>query len=223
MAQIFHPSANTLARLSIFGGAFIALGALVLTYMVVRSPYQTGVDVVKAQPVPFSHEHHVNGLGIDCRYCHSTVEESSFAGMPPTYTCMSCHSQVWTQSPMLEPVRASFRNNKPLNWVRVHRLPDFVYCHHGVHVQKGVGCVECHGRVDLMPLTWKAEPMTMQWCLECHRHPEKHLRPQSEIFNLDWRPQDAPEGKDQLTLGRELVKAHNIPVDRLTNCSTCHR
>src|SRR5262245_51218870 len=177
MAQIFHPSMNTLSRLSIYGAAFFALGALGLVYGYNRSPYETRVRVIPAQPVQFSHEHHVRGLGIDCRYCHTSVEWSSFAGIPPTYTCMSCHSQIWSESPMLEPVRASLRDAKPIRWNRVHDLPDFVYFHHGIHVQKGVGCVSCHGRVDLMPLAWKEKPLTMEWCLECHREPEKHLRP----------------------------------------------
>jgi hypothetical protein len=223
MPQIFSEGSNTLAKASIVGAVLLGLGGVVVGYWLQMSPYVTQVNVVRAQPVQFSHEHHVRGLGIDCRYCHTSVETSSSAGMPPTYTCMSCHSQVWTQSPMLEPVRVSLAKDEPIRWSRVHDLPDFVYFNHSIHVQKGVGCVSCHGRVDKMPLAWKAESMTMQWCLDCHRHPEKHLRPQSEIFNLDWRPQDAPEAKDQLTLGRELVKAHNIPVDRLTNCSTCHR
>ena len=131
-------------------------------------------------------------LGIDCRYCHTSVETEGFAGMPPTHTCMTCHSQIWSDSPMLEPVRASLRERKPLAWTRVHDLPDFVYFHHGIHVQKGVACVSCHGRVDQMPLTWKEEPMTMEWCLNCHRHPERHLRPKEEVFLMDWVPPSRP-------------------------------
>ncbi len=219
MPQIFHPSANTLARVTIFGGAFAALGLLVLTYMVERSPYQTQVGVIREQPVPFSHEHHVRGLGLDCRYCHTSVETSSAASVPPTYTCMSCHSQIWTDSPILAPVRDSLRDGKPLAWSRLHDLPDFVYFHHGIHVQKGVGCVECHGRVDLMPMTWKDKPLTMEWCLECHRHPERHVRPREEVFNMDWKPKDG----DQLAQGRELIQKYHVPTDRLTNCSVCHR
>jgi hypothetical protein len=221
MAQIFHPSTNTLSRLTIFGGAFGALGLIVLTYWIQRSPYVTEVNVIRAQPVQFSHEHHVRGLGIDCRYCHTSVETSSFAGVPPTYTCMTCHSQVWNDSPMLAPVRVSLANDEPIRWTRVHDLPDFVYFDHSIHVNKGIGCVSCHGRVDKMPLTWKAEPLTMEWCLNCHRHPERYLRPQEAIFDMEWRPED--DGTDQLTLGRRLVQEHHIPVDRLTNCSTCHR
>jgi hypothetical protein len=219
MPQIFHPSFNTLSRLSIFGGAFAALGLLAVTYMLVGSPYQTQVGLVRDQPVPFSHEHHVRGLGIDCRYCHTSVETSSVAGVPPTYTCMSCHSQIWSDSPMLQPVRDSLKQDKPLVWSKVHDLPDFVYFHHGIHIQKGVGCVSCHGRVDLMPLTYKDQPLTMEWCLECHRHPEKHVRPREEVFNMEWKP----PGGDQLTLGRKLIEDNHVPVDRLTNCSVCHR
>src|ERR1700710_527552 len=177
MAQIFHPSTNTLAKASIFGAVFIVgfIGYVVSAYD--RSPWHTGVGTAKDQPVPFSHEHHVRGLGIDCRYCHTTVETSAVASVPPTYTCMSCHAPIWSDSPMLAPVRDSLKNDKPLQWTRVHDLPDFVYFHHGIHVQKGVGCVSCHGRMDLMPMTWKEKPLTMEWCLECHRHPERHVRP----------------------------------------------
>jgi hypothetical protein len=219
MAQIFHPSTNTLSRLTIFGSLFAVLGLLVATYLFNKSPFVTQVDVVKNQVVPFSHEHHVRGLGIDCRYCHTTVEKSPFAGMPPTYTCMSCHSQVWTQAPMLQPVRASLAADQPLHWDRVHDLPDFVYFDHSIHVNKGVGCVSCHGRVDRMPLVRKAESMTMEWCLDCHRHPEKHLRPVSKIVDMEWQP------KDQLAQGLDLIGQNHLEtsLDRLTNCSTCHR
>jgi Cytochrome c7 and related cytochrome c len=219
MPQIFHPSANTLSRLTIFGAIGIGLGVLLLCYLGMQSPYQTQVRVVRPQPVPFSHEHHVRGLGIDCRYCHTSVESSPFAGLPPTYTCMSCHSQIWASSPMLEPVRASLAQKKPLKWTRVHDLPDFVYFNHAIHVQKGVGCVSCHGRVDKMPLAWKEEPMTMEWCLECHRHPENHLRDKKDVFRMDL----VLSTQEQLQKGHELVKNQHIEVDRLTNCSVCHR
>jgi hypothetical protein len=219
MPQIFHPSANTLSRLTIFGALIILFGPVLFTYLLLLSPYQTQVGVIHPQPVPFSHEHHVRGLGIDCRFCHTTVETSSFAGLPPTHTCMSCHSQIWSTSPTLEPVRASLARSQPLVWSRVHNLPDFVYFHHGIHIQKGVGCASCHGRVDLMPITWKDQPMTMSWCLECHRHPERHLRERRDILRMDY----APSERDQLALGRELVARNHIETDRLTNCSVCHR
>jgi hypothetical protein len=219
MAQIFRPSANTLSRLSIFVAGLLGVGLVVGAYAFNQSPVVTKVNLVIDQPVAFSHEHHVRALGIDCRYCHTSVEKGAFAGMPPTYTCMSCHSQVWGQAPMLAPVRASLASNEPMKWNRVHDLPDFVYFDHSIHVNKGVGCVSCHGQIDKMPLAWKAEPMTMQWCLDCHRAPEQHLRPLDKIVDTDWK------AEDQLALGRQLVKDYKIDqaLDRLTNCSTCHR
>jgi hypothetical protein len=183
----------------------------------------TKVDLIVDQKVPFSHEHHVRGLGIDCRYCHTTVETEAEASVPPTYTCMSCHSQVWNEAPMLAPVRESMAQNKPLEWRKVHDLPDFVYFHHGIHVQKGVGCVECHGRVDQMPLMWKEKSLSMGWCLECHKNPEKFVRPKDEVFNMTWKAADEGEGETQASLGAKLVQEYNIPKDRLTNCSVCHR
>jgi hypothetical protein len=199
---------------------FFVVGLLFVVYMIFASPYVTQVHVVRDQPVPFSHEHHVSALGIDCRYCHTSVEVSTFAGIPPTETCMTCHSQIWVDSPMLEPVRKSMRTNEPIRWNRVHDLPDYAYFNHAIHVKKGVGCASCHGRIDQMPLTWKEQPLTMEWCLGCHRHPERHLRPPAEVFNMNWAP---PVGQDQVELGRALVKQGHVPVDRLTNCSVCHR
>jgi hypothetical protein len=174
--------------------------------------------VARTQPVPFSHEHHVGGLGIDCRYCHTSVETSAFAGIPPAATCMNCHSQIWSTSSMLEPVRASYRTGKPIVWMRIHELPDYVNFNHSIHVSKGVGCVACHGRVDQMPLTWQAEPLTMQWCLDCHREPEKYVRPREKVFEMDWQGTGDP-----LVLGRELIKEYKIKNERsLTTCSICH-
>jgi hypothetical protein len=219
MPQVFHPSANTVSRLTIYGSVVLLLAPVFLGYFVLRSPHQTSVGIIRSQPVPFSHEHHVRGLGIDCRYCHTTVESSSFAGLPPTHTCMTCHSQIWSTSPLLEPVRTSLAENQPLVWTRVHNLPDFVYFHHGIHIQKGIGCSSCHGHIERMPMMWKAEPLTMQWCLECHRHPERHLREKRQVFNIDWSPSE----QEQLAVGRQLVKQNHVPVDRITNCSTCHR
>jgi len=190
-----------------------------LTSAVWWSPYTTYVNVPFDQPVPFSHQQHVAGLGIDCRYCHTSVETSSFAGMPATETCMTCHSQLWTEAPLLAPVRASLTTNTSLKWTRVYDLPDFAYFDHGIHVTKGVGCSTCHGRVDQMPITWKTQTLYMKWCLECHRAPEKYLRPQNEIYNMVWHP-----GKDQTALGRQLIAQDHIDTSgRLTNCSTCHR
>jgi hypothetical protein len=232
MAQIFHRSTNTISRLSIYGAVFVLAGLAWTGAEIQRSPYVTTQGVVKDQPVPFSHQHHVAGLGIDCRYCHTSVETSAFAGLPPTKTCMNCHSQIWNDSPMLEPVRASFRNNQPLVWTRVHDLPDFVYFNHSIHVAKGVGCATCHGRVDQMPLMYQAQSLQMEWCLECHRAPEKFLRPESEIFNMKYQP-PTPESPvtiqgeaftSQEALGRYLVKQNHLRrVEGLTSCSTCHR
>jgi hypothetical protein len=218
MAQIFHPSTNTIAKVSIFGGVFILAGVAVLIMAFVHSSYATGVGVFVEQPVPFSHEHHVSGLGIDCRYCHTSVEKSSFAGIPPTETCMTCHSQIWTNAAMLEPVRTSFQTGQPIEWVRVHNLPDFVYFNHSIHVAKGIGCETCHGRVDQMALTYKANTLYMEWCLDCHRHPENYIRPVGEVYTMGYQPQE-----DQVALGRELVQAYNIQVKQLTNCWVCHR
>jgi hypothetical protein len=219
MAQIFHPSTNTIARVTIFGAVFFLAGLLGLGWLAVRSTWATGVGVPVEQPVPFSHEHHVGGLGIDCRYCHTSVETSSSAGIPPTYTCMSCHSQLYNDSPLLKPVRDSLANGSPIMWNRVHNLPDFVYFDHSIHVSKGVGCVTCHGRVDQMPLTWKTQTLHMEWCIDCHRAPEQYIRPRENVFDMDWQP---PE--DQLTMGRRLVQEYHIlPPAQLTSCSTCHR
>lgn len=232
MAQIFHPSSNTLAKASILGGVFI-MGALGLAvYGFNSSSYQTQVNVARRQPVQFSHEHHVSGLGIDCRYCHTTVERSNYAGMPATKTCMTCHSQIWTNAEILEPVRASWRENEPLQWTRVHDLPDFVQFNHGIHVQKGVGCYSCHGEVDKMPLMWKTNSLHMQWCLDCHRDPAKHIRPREEVFTM--APRTVPAGKEAHAYGQELMAEYHVRTDiksepgfekqpnPITNCSTCH-
>ena len=152
-------------------------------------PLRPEPDLVE-QPIQFSHERHVAGNGIDCRYCHTSVEKAAFAGIPPTKTCMNCHSQIWAQSPYLEPVRASFRNDTSLEWNRVNDLPDFVYFDHSIHVAKGVGCETCHGRVDEMPLVWQAARLQMSWCLDCHRNPVKNVRPKQEVFNLNWNGDD---------------------------------
>ena len=216
MPQLFHQSMNTISRVSIFGALILLAALLWLAYEITRSPYVTGVDIVREQPVPFSHQHHVSGLGIDCRYCHDSVEESSFAGIPPTKTCMTCHSQIWVESPMLEPVRSSYRSGVPLEWTRVHDLADFVYFDHSIHIAKGIGCVTCHGEVDNMPLTWKAESLQMEWCLGCHRQPERFVRPRESIYDSRWTP-----GEDAQELGRRLVDEYSI--DRLTNCTICHR
>jgi hypothetical protein len=216
MSQIFHRSTNTLSRATIFGAVFVIAALGWILYAVQGSPYVTYAGVRKTQPVPFSHQHHVTGLGIDCRYCHTSVETSSYAGIPPTKTCMNCHSQIWSTAPMLEPVRESFRTDKSIRWIRVHDLPDYVYFNHSIHVAKGVGCTTCHGQVNKMPLMWQESSLQMTWCLDCHRHPERFVRPRSEVFSVTYTPPP-----DQLALGRKLVKEYSI--QSLTSCSTCHR
>jgi hypothetical protein len=218
MAQIFHPSMNTVARASIFGAVLIVGLLGYIGSVVDHSPYQTDADLVRNQPVPFSHEHHVRGLGIDCRFCHTSVEKSRFAGIPPTKICMTCHSKIWTDAPLLEPVRASWRENRPLSWTRVHNLPDFVYFNHSIHVNKGVGCATCHGQIDHMPLTSQFASLQMEWCLNCHRNPEKYLRPPDKVFDMSY---EAPS--NQIDMGLAQIQKENIKVGQLTNCYICHR
>ncbi len=217
MAQIFKSNMNSLMRVGIIlgvvtlgltGGALFELGA--------DSQYATRQGEAREQPIPFSHTHHVGSMGIDCRYCHTTVENSSYANVPPTKTCMNCHSQIWSDSPTLEPVRASYRTNESIRWTKVHDLPDFVYFNHSIHVKKGVGCETCHGRVDKMPLMYQNASLEMRWCLDCHRAPEKYLRPRSEITTMGYTPKE-----DQEVLGARLVKEYE--VQKLETCYTCHR
>jgi len=216
VAQIFHPSTNTLSKLSIFGSAVLLVALVAALAAINESPYITEVGVARSQPIPFSHKHHVGDDGIDCRYCHTSVENSSFAGIPPTKTCMSCHSQIWADSPTLAPVRDSFRDDKSIQWTRVHNLPGFVYFDHSIHIHKGVGCSTCHGRVDMMPLTWRENTLYMDWCLECHREPERFVRRREHVFSMDYLPP-----VDQIALGQKLVQEYRI--EKLTSCSTCHR
>jgi hypothetical protein len=218
MSQIFHPSMNHVAKGTIFGAVFIIAALGWVASAIDRSPYSTEAGIVREQPVPFSHEHHVNGLGLDCRYCHTSVDKSSFAGIPPTKTCMTCHSQLWTNAQILEPVRESWRTNKPLAWTRVNNVPDYVYFNHSIHIAKGVGCNVCHGQVDQMPLMYQAASLQMEWCLQCHRNPEKYIRPKDQVFNMKYQ---AP--KDQLALGNKLVEQYHIQKQQLTDCNVCHR
>jgi hypothetical protein len=233
MAQIFHRSTNLVARVTIFGAVLI-IGVLGFAlYEIALSPWYTDQNVTRQQPIPFSHRHHAGELGIDCRYCHTSVEKSSFAGLPPTQTCMTCHSQIWTNASMLEPVRASYRDDTSLEWTRVNALPDFVYFDHSIHVAKGIGCTTCHGPVADMPLTYRAGTLYMSWCLDCHRQPGKNIRPKSEVFNPFYEP---PSGEhpvtvengtkfvDQAAMGKYLMAEYKIlPLKNLQSCSTCHR
>ena len=236
MSQLFPRRANALARSSLAGVAGLVLFLGWAVFVLMRSSWVTRQHEFVEQPIQFSHAHHAGGMGIDCRYCHTSVDKSAFAGIPPTKTCMNCHSQIWTNAPILEPVRASFRNDTPLRWVRVHDLPDFVYFNHQIHVRQGVGCATCHGRIDQMPLTYQAETLLMEWCLGCHRAPEKFLRPREEVFNMAYEQPtssnpvsvtvDGTTSKftSQLELGLFLKKAYNVPgPNHMTSCSVCHR
>jgi hypothetical protein len=219
MSQIFKRSANAVTRMTLAGLVALALVAGLVVVTLMRSSWATKQHEYVEQPIQFSHAHHVGGVGLDCRYCHTSVEKSSFAGIPPTKTCMNCHSQIFNTEPILEPVRASLREGRHLEWIRVNDLPDFVYFSHQIHVRQGVGCVTCHGDVDSMPLMTQAAPLLMEWCLDCHRAPEKYLRPRADVFNMGYQ---APA--DQLELGRRLKTEYNVAsAEHLTSCSVCHR
>ncbi len=219
MAQIFSRTADTRFRAILIAIFALALGSLAIAGVYARSQYATDVARTPLQPVPFSHEHHAGELGIDCRYCHTKVETSADAGMPPTHTCMTCHSQIWTNARMLEPVRQSLAQHRSLIWQRVTRVPDYVYFRHDIHIAKGVSCVECHGRVDRMPLTYRAKALPMKFCLDCHRDPAPHLRPRDAVFDFDWKPP-----QNQAALEQKLMHLYRIhSPNQLTQCGVCHR
>jgi hypothetical protein len=217
MTAVFSPGANTLTKFSLLAMAFFAAGGTAWWWFWPRMDYRRHTSWIVEQPVPFSHKHHVSGLGIDCRFCHTTVEIAGNAGLPPTYTCMTCHSQIWTNAAILEPVRQSLATDTPLQWHRINDLPDYVYFNHAIHIAKGVGCAECHGQVDRMPLMYKAKSLTMGFCVDCHADPAPRLRPKDEIFNLDW--QRGPQTPSPAT----LMADYHIGSRRLTDCSICHR
>jgi len=217
--QLFAPGADAILRLYILAGVTGVLAIGLVLFGLSHSDYFGSVGIAPAQPVPFSHKHHSGELGLDCRYCHQQVEAQATAGLPPTHTCMTCHSEIWTGSPMLAPVRESLANNEPLHWTRVNRLPDYAYFNHSIHITKGIGCSSCHGAMDTMQLTYAAQSFKMEFCLSCHRAPENFVRPQQEVWNMEWK---APA--DQATVGPALVKEYHIAgPDRLTDCSICHR
>ena len=238
MAQLFPKWSNSAARAVPVAAVILSGGAIALGMVLVRGPYVTRQNIPREQPIAFSHLHHVGEIGIDCRYCHTSVEESAFANVPPTQICMNCHRYLWSDSPELAGVRDSWRTGEPIRWERVHDVPDYVYFNHSVHVAKGVGCVECHGKIDEMPLTWRVHSLQMKWCLDCHRDPIPHLRPAefitstrsldelarspdyqavvSEMFpRRDSKTVSADEVRDEL--GKRNA------VQRLTDCYTCHR
>src|ERR1700685_998935 len=216
MPQLFRPSANTLAQVSIAAVVLGLGGTLAVAYMIDRGEWITSVRMAPEQPIPFSHKHHVKDDGIDCRYCHTSVESSGSAGLPPTETCMTCHSQIWANATLTQPIRDSWASGKSIEWVRVHDLPDFVYFNHSIHINKGIGCSTCHGHVDEMPLTYRVNNLYMEWCVNCHRDPAKYIRPKSEVFNIDY-----VYPANQAELGPQLVKEYHVPS--LTDCVTGHR
>lgn len=216
MSALFRPRANTIFRVVLFVLLVGSTGGILGFMVWARTPYGTRQFDPVAQPVQFDHRHHVVDDGIDCRYCHTTVDRGPSAGIPPTELCLNCHAQVWNKSPLLDRVRESYFTRKPIPWVRVHRVPDFVYFNHAIHVNKGIGCASCHGRVDQMAAIEQVAPLTMGWCLDCHRNPEPHLRPPDQITSTTWRPSDAPPG-----LGKELMKRYDVHTR--TSCTTCHR
>lgn len=235
MPQLFTNNANTIARVSVVIGAVLALVVVWAWYELNTSAYNTGQFLEYQQPVQFSHKHHVGDDGIDCRYCHTSVETAAAAGLPPTQTCMNCHSQIWSDSPYLAPVRDSLANNQPIQWRRVHDLPDYVYFNHSIHVNKGVGCSTCHGRVDEMASVYQKSTLQMKWCLDCHKDPGRFIREintdetkqdNSAIYDMTWRAGNEGQrtnGADA-DQGRELAKKYKVKSRAvMTTCSTCHR
>ncbi len=247
MPQLFKPSANSLARATLGLSAALPVLAILIGSNITRGPSNTRVGLALDQPVPFSHKHHAWELGIDCRYCHTAVETSAQAGLPSTETCMSCHSQIWTNSPLLEPVRLSYAENKPIKWVQLNKVPEFVYFNHSVHVNRGISCNHCHGPVQDMQMAYKARTFFMRWCLECHKAPEKYmwedksnpdLTPREQVFNLYSKYQLDPEMKGASSVekalaqgeeqrnsnpdGERILKERGINKEILANCSVCH-
>jgi hypothetical protein len=216
VAQIFSRRFGTAVKFALLAALAGAIGLTGMWRLLTDEPHDQNEAV--EQPVPFSHKHHVGDVGLDCRYCHSSVESSASAGIPPISTCMTCHSQLFTDQAVLQPVVQSWQSAIPLHWQRVHALPQFVYFNHSIHIAKGVGCITCHGRVDQMPLVARTASLSMKWCLDCHRAPEKNLRPREAIFSMTWRPDE-----DSEVLGRRLMAEYKIDTQRLTDCSVCHR
>jgi hypothetical protein len=244
MAQIFRPTDNVITKISLILGAILPLAIILTMSQFTRSSYVTKVDIPYDQPVPFSHEHHVNELGIDCRYCHTSVETSARAGYPPTHTCMSCHSQIWTNSPLLEPVRESYIKNVPLKWTVLNKAPDFVYFNHSIHIARGISCNNCHGPVQAMQIAYKGQAFQMKWCLECHRNPENYVNKPEFVWNLyeNIRRGKHPDGTEltleeealregrqykrrdeELAEGRKLVEHYHVQTQALSDCNICHR
>ncbi|MGA3007563.1 MAG: cytochrome c3 family protein [Opitutaceae bacterium] len=217
MSKIFPKSANSLPlQIVIYLFVFVGIATAAVTYYM--TPKYTRVGYAPVQPVPFSHAIHAGQLGIDCRYCHGNVEKSPNATVPTSQTCMNCHSLVKKDSPLLAIVRASYQSGDPVPWVRIHQLPDFVYFNHSIHVNRGISCYECHGRIDQMDRVHEVQSLSMGFCLNCHRDPEMHIRPRAEVYHLDWH---APSEQAQLELGRQLVRDWKVNPPQA--CSGCHR
>jgi hypothetical protein len=217
MAAVFPPWSNTALRIALSAIALGVVGSIVLLMVFVRSAWRRRQFDALDQPVEFDHRHHTQDDGIECLYCHNTAFRAATAGVPSTDKCMGCHNQIWNQSPLLSPVRQSFFSGAPISWNRVHNVPGFAYFNHSIHVNKGFGCSTCHGRVDQMARVYQAASLTMAWCLDCHRAPERYIRPLSEITNMAWTPSEAQEAE----IGPSLVK--ELGVRRLTHCTACHR
>jgi MoCo/4Fe-4S cofactor protein with predicted Tat translocation signal len=237
MPNVFHPVMNTLSRVSIYGAVFMVAGVLALLWFLVRTPYMTEAGVIREQPIPFSHQHHVGDVGLDCRYCHTTVETSAFAGLPATSVCLNCHSHLFADQPILQPVRDSYANDQPIEWTRVHDLPDHAHFNHQIHIHKGVACVTCHGRVDEMPLMYRENSLLMEWCLQCHREPEQHIRPREFVFRLESLEELSETSEFRDYVSREFPSlagtsvelpalrralAERYDVESQMNCSNCH-
>ncbi len=218
MVQIFRPSANLLSRLSIFGTILVLVELILITGVFFRSDYWRQVNIAIEQPVPYSHALHIGELGLDCRYCHTGVAQSSYANIPDAETCMACHSMIQVNNPDLAPIFDSYETGATIEWVKVHDLPDFVYFNHSIHVNKGIGCSECHGQIDEMEVVWQEQALYMGWCLDCHRAPEKYIRPREDVYDMDY-----VHPANQITVGRSLVQEYNVNVDQLTDCFICHR
>jgi hypothetical protein len=218
MAQLFDRSSNALARASLVLTGLIVIVLGVTLDVLQRSPWVTRQGQRPDQPVPFSHKHHVQGLGVQCQYCHVSAETSNYAGIPPTKTCMNCHAQIWTNAQLLEPVRESLKSGQSLPWIKVHDLPDYVYFSHEIHVNKGIGCASCHGRVDQMPLMYAENTLQMEWCLDCHRNPAKNLRPTSEIYNMAWEKPSSD--KPVWCVVDDANEKSGIPTAESLSCGT---
>ena len=217
MSRIFPKSANKLPlQIAIFLGVLATVVTAATTYY--ATPKYTRVGYAPIQPVPFSHALHNGQLGIDCRYCHSNVEKSGFANIPTSQTCMNCHNQIKTDSPLLAPIRDSYQSGDPVPWIQIHQVPDYVYFNHSVHVNRGISCVECHGQVNQMDTVRETKPLSMGFCLDCHRAPAAHLRPLDKITDLNWTPEQIAN-HDQWAA--DYISRNKITPPQ--SCTGCHR